>query len=101
MARRRCVRFSECGVFVSSGSLCPAHRAGRQAARNAERPRARAAVAAAPWCHCSGACGKDHGGVCGATTDLTAEHVTPISRGGTGGLLVPWCRSCNSRRGAR
>lgn len=68
--------------------------------RNADRPIAAAVVAAEPWCHCtSRACG--HVGECGATEDLTAEHIDPIAHGGknTGPRTVT-CRSCNSRRGA-
>ena len=38
---------------------------------------------------------------CGATDDLTADHVVPLSQGGDPhGALVVRCRSCNSRRGA-
>jgi 5-methylcytosine-specific restriction enzyme A len=44
---------------------------------------------------------------CGTAGDkqnpLTADHLTPVSRGGTNNLdnLRPLCRSCNSRRGNR
>ena len=30
--------------------------------------------------------------------DLTADHVTPASKGGLGGPLSVLCRSCNSRK---
>ena len=37
---------------------------------------------------------------CGTTSDLTADHVIPIARGGasTRGDLVTLCRSCNSSK---
>jgi 5-methylcytosine-specific restriction protein A len=42
-----------------------------------------------------------HGRPGHASSDLTADHVTPIARGGDPrGPLQVLCRSCNSRRGA-
>ena len=40
---------------------------------------------------------------CGATTDLTVDHIVPLVRGGTNELrnLQTLCRSCNSRKGGR
>lgn len=40
---------------------------------------------------------------CGATEDLTVDHVLPISRGGTNDLsnLVTACRPCNSSKNAK
>lgn len=40
---------------------------------------------------------------CGATDDLTVDHIVPISRGGgnDSANLRILCRSCNSRKGAR
>jgi 5-methylcytosine-specific restriction endonuclease McrA len=49
-----------------------------------------AVIAAHPWCS-----------NCGATSDLTADHVTPLARGGHPlGPLRVLCRSCNSSRRA-
>ena len=52
-----------------------------------------AAIQAQPWCS-----------ACGATTDLTADHLDPLSKGGVAVTLADvrvLCRSCNSRRGNR
>ena len=40
---------------------------------------------------------------CGATEDLTQDHIIPLSRGGphTISNVAPACCSCNSRKGAR
>lgn len=40
---------------------------------------------------------------CGCTSNLTLDHVTPRSRGGSDdpSNLVPACRPCNSSKGAR
>ena len=40
---------------------------------------------------------------CGATTDLTVDHIFPLSRGGTNDPLnlQVLCRSCNSRKNNR
>jgi 5-methylcytosine-specific restriction endonuclease McrA len=49
----------------------------------------RQAIAAQPWCS-----------NCGSPTDLTADHSTPLARGGHPlGPLRVLCRRCNSRRG--
>ena len=51
---------------------------------------ARAAIAAQPWCS-----------RCGATSNLTADHVHPLVAGGsTHGPVDVLCRSCNGRKGA-
>jgi 5-methylcytosine-specific restriction endonuclease McrA len=55
------------------------------------RRAAAAQVRREPWC-----------ASCGATTDLTADHVTAIAAGGHPfGPLATLCRSCNGRKGAR
>lgn len=33
---------------------------------------------------------------CGATDDLTRDHIIPLRHGGAGGPLRTLCRSCNS-----
>lgn len=40
---------------------------------------------------------------CGATSDVTVDHIQPLSRGGSNDLanLQLLCRQCNSRKGAR
>lgn len=40
---------------------------------------------------------------CGATSDITMDHVIPVSIGGNHGIgnLIPLCGSCNSQKGAR
>lgn len=76
---------------LSDRSYCPSHRIERKAVRNADRPIARAVVAASPVC-----------ARCGATEDLTADHVVALARGGSNhGLRRVLCRSCNSSKGAR
>jgi 5-methylcytosine-specific restriction endonuclease McrA len=50
---------------------------------------------------------KESGGICSycgkRSDDLTADHIIPLSRGGTHTLdnIVVVCRSCNSRKGER
>ena len=43
--------------------------------------------------------------ICGATSDLTADHVVPVAKGGDhvpdqNGIIV-LCRRCNGRKGSR
>jgi 5-methylcytosine-specific restriction endonuclease McrA len=40
---------------------------------------------------------------CGATRDLTGDHITPVSAGGlnTRTNIAVRCRACNSRKGGR
>jgi 5-methylcytosine-specific restriction enzyme A len=86
-----------CGALTRR-SRCPTCQARRDAARGttaqrgygaAHQRRAHAAIAAQPWCS-----------NCGATTDLTADHITPLARGGDPlGPIRVLCRRCNSRRG--
>ncbi|WP_442864496.1 HNH endonuclease [Blastococcus sp. VKM Ac-2987] len=97
--QRRCL---DCWKLTRNGSRCPPCTARRKAIRNADRPIARAVVAAAPVCVCTSDCPWHRGKrTCGATTDLTADHVVPLSQGGTNeGPRRVLCRRCNSRRGA-
>ncbi|MBA3735178.1 MAG: HNH endonuclease [Actinobacteria bacterium] len=81
----------DCRRLTRSGSYC--HECGKTSRRgygNRHKQRARQTVTAQPWCS-----------DCGATTDLTADHVTPMAAGGHPlGQLRVLCRSCNSRRGS-
>jgi 5-methylcytosine-specific restriction endonuclease McrA len=86
---RRCLR---CRRLIPTGSYCAAcnalyHNAAYNSTR--KRTRARAVIAASPRCE-----------LCGATRDLTADHVVPVIDGGAGGPLRVLCRGCNSVRGA-
>lgn len=88
---RRCLG---CGSPTRNGSRCRSCQLAHKAVRNADAPAAAAAVdahraALGDWCPGYGRPGHH-------ATDLTAEHSTPISRGGVvDGVL---CRSCNSRK---
>src|ERR1700693_6196012 len=58
---------------------------------------AREQIKAVPYCQCQG-CGL-HRGHCGSEVDLTADHVTPLARGGTAdGPTMTLCRACNSSK---
>ena len=90
---RRCLG---CGTKIPAGSRCPrcAHKA-NTASRGygaAWQRLARQAIRSHPWCV-----------DCGATADLTADHLVPLALGGQRldpANVAVRCRSCNSRRGA-
>lgn len=92
MPRRRCL---DCGNHTTTGSRCPHCTARRQHHRNTNRPWyagdwpriRRQALEQQPWC--------TH---CGATTDLTVDHIAPRTL--TAGVQV-LCRPCNSRKANR
>lgn len=68
--------------------------------RTYQRQRA-AQIAAVPWCQCRD-CPDHHGQECGARSNLTADHVVPLSRGGhPHGRLRTMCKSCANRQGGR
>ena len=78
----------DCGV-VTSATRCRPCQQNRKRVRNRNTARARAVVAASPVC-----------ALCGATKDLTADHVQPLARGGSNaGPQRVLCRPCNSRLG--
>jgi 5-methylcytosine-specific restriction endonuclease McrA len=92
----------DCGA-LTKGSRCSQCQTRRAAERGTttergygadHQRRAKAVIAAQRWCSICG-----HGG--SADNSLTADHVTPVSRGGANGLLRTLCRTCNSRRGNR
>ena len=65
----RCLR---CRQRTRNGSYC--ERCGKTSTRGygyQHQQRARQAIASQPWCS-----------ECGATTDLTADHITPLAAGG-------------------
>lgn len=91
-----------CPAVTRNGARCSAHQAEVNRRRSRERGGAtaqgydyrwqkavRGAIAAQPWCS-----------RCGATTDLTGDHITPKSRGGqpTADNIQVLCRPCNSRK---
>lgn len=95
----------DCGKVTTNGSRCQPHQAELLRRRSAARGGATAqgytyrwqqaraeAIRRQPWCS-----------TCGATTDLTGDHITPKSRGG--GIdpvnIQVLCRSCNSRKGGK
>jgi 5-methylcytosine-specific restriction endonuclease McrA len=82
----RCLR---CGQRTRNGSYCTACARMRRAIYDRDRRRSAAAVQASPYC-----------AECGSTSDLTADHIVPISKGGALGPLRVLCRTCNSRRGS-
>ena len=90
-----------CGAPAENASRCPACRAVAKRIRNADQPIAKQVVAQSPICSCKG-CSVHPYSACGATQDLTADHVVPLARGGKNtGRRRTLCRSCNSARGAR
>jgi 5-methylcytosine-specific restriction enzyme A len=89
----------DCGTLTRNGTRCPTHdKANHNAAygggwrKISEQQRQEV-----PYCQCNG-CGL-HDGPCLATSDLTVDHVTPHSHGGTATDGVrTYCRPCNSSR---
>ena len=82
---RACI---DCGQ-PSYRTRCAGHLRARKRTRDGNTARARTVIAAQPWCS-----------DCGATTDLTSDHVVPLTRGGSNaGAQRTLCRTCNSRRG--
>jgi 5-methylcytosine-specific restriction endonuclease McrA len=75
-----------CHRRTRNGSYCTACAPYNNRSR---RARARATIAASPRCE-----------RCGATRDLTADHIVPVSEGGTHGPLRVLCRRCNTSRGS-
>jgi 5-methylcytosine-specific restriction endonuclease McrA len=98
MAPRRCLG---CPRFTRSGSYCDDCKRARKKIRNDDRPIASAVRAADPICRCESDCAW-HDGMCGATENLTADHVRAIAHGGTNaGERQVLCNRCNARKGAR
>jgi 5-methylcytosine-specific restriction enzyme A len=87
---------------LSHWSRCPSHRIKRPSATSRGYDSkwqriSKAQIKAVPWCQCQG-CGL-HSGPCNAESDLTADHVRPLARGGTAdGPTMTLCRACNSSK---
>ncbi len=88
-----------CGAVVRNGSRCPQHQRSlphrsrhQQGYDNDWARLAKRTIQATPWC-----------ASCFATTDLVADHIVPLRKGG---LSIPdniqvLCRSCNSRKASQ
>lgn len=90
----------DCGVLTTVGNRCQAHRSAAMSRWKEGKPNPYADPAwkklsaqirsKRPWCE-----------VCGRTTDLTVDHLDPISKGGP--LLAPehrlrvLCKPCHGR----
>lgn len=86
---------------LTDTTRCPDHTRDRQQHRDQQRGRtaargydaawqrrSRDAITSQLWCS-----------VCGATADLTTDHVLPLKHGGTtDGPVQVLCRRCNSRK---
>lgn len=86
-----------CGDLFPTGggaTRCPAHQLPRATYREAARRRQLVADHRGEWGDVCPGWGRDPH----PASDLTADHVTPISHGGIEGELRVLCRSCNSRR---
>lgn len=86
-------RLDNTGNRVPAGAPRPRSAARRIRSTAAWQTASANTIAQQPWCT-----------TCGATTDLTADHIQPISRGGHPlhpSNLRTLCRTCNSRKGAR
>ena len=88
-------RWLDCGTRTQGSRCytCARRRRGTTTERGygaAHQARARAAIAAHPYC--------TH---CGSTIDLTADHLTPLARGGHPLGPLRLCRSCNSSHGSQ
>jgi 5-methylcytosine-specific restriction protein A len=104
MTAKPCLR---CRAITTQGSWCaqcrPVHERQRDKERNRGTPAERgytsawfrvaaAAIKAQPWCS-----------RCYAVTNLTGDHIVPLSRGGTNdpSNVRVLCRKCNSSLGNR
>lgn len=94
-------RFVRVESIASTADICEAFLANPYPDATERRPIPRQ-IRAAVWAMSNGACS-----YCGCQTnpfdDFTVDHVHPVILGGTDDIenLVPACRSCNARKGAR
>jgi 5-methylcytosine-specific restriction endonuclease McrA len=94
-----------CGALTRHGSRCPEHQRAYEREKSRRRggaqklgytrqwqQAAHAAIDAQPWCS-----------TCGATTDLTGDHIVARAHGGPGVSenVTVLCRSCNAKKGMR
>ena len=99
MAKRVCAE-PGCPTLVTTGR-CPAHRTPSPTTHRSWAERQRRANTVDNWVRLHGYLCPGWGRPAHESHDLTADHVTPVSRGGGDGPLQVLCRACNSRRGTK
>lgn len=95
---------------LTQGRLCEEHERQFQRRRNADRTQyagswkrlSKEARRRQRFCSCTDA-DHGHGIPCGATEDLTADHVVAAAQGGASSRsnIAVLCRSCNTKKGAK
>lgn len=102
MIARPCL---DCGRLVTGMTRCPPCNAEAQRRRDVRRGSPSARGYDWAWQQRSRAARQEQGWCdnCGATSDLTADHVVPLARGGTNdmGNVRVLCRACNGAKGSR
>ena len=90
----------DCGTLMDGGTRCRSCRAVVERRRGTPAQRGYDAR----WYALSQGARQQQGwcSQCGATRDLTADHVVPLARGGANSWdnVVVLCRPCNSAKGA-
>jgi 5-methylcytosine-specific restriction protein A len=95
----------DCTALIDVGSRCRSCKAALQARRDARRGTPSQRGYDSAWVTVSKRARQQQGWCsnCGATYDLTADHIVPLRLGGTSdeGNVIVLCRSCNGAKGAR